>query len=341
MSESKSNDKSITIHFNEAEIDYQNNKASKFSRIPCIVFTLISIVGWLLLTIAIRNIKMNKITDGYKYLGTGKYLFIGHLLLGLTWILCNAFVLPHLSKLKKRKFITLCVLFNVLFFISMFFYYKTVFTNTYYHHHEKDLEYFEKGRECKNKCKKPKPPRTHHCSICFKCVQRMDHHCPWVANCIGIANHRYFLMMITSLTCYSWCLVSICTYAVLSAFKTNKGRFCKAVKSIKIAIILMIVAILFGVSMAGFTGFHYYLAMKNATTIEFIEVQKKEFGQYDQGWINNLDSLFCPKLAKDTNLYLVWEKKQTEKVVDEQPVLQEQDDVTLTQTAGLQFTHKA
>ncbi|GFR86669.1 palmitoyltransferase [Elysia marginata] len=29
---------------------------------------------------------------------------------------------------------------------------------------------------CK-KCIAPKPPRTHHCSICGKCVLKMDHHC--------------------------------------------------------------------------------------------------------------------------------------------------------------------
>lgn len=29
---------------------------------------------------------------------------------------------------------------------------------------------------CK-KCIAPKPPRTHHCSICNRCVLKMDHHC--------------------------------------------------------------------------------------------------------------------------------------------------------------------
>lgn len=29
---------------------------------------------------------------------------------------------------------------------------------------------------CK-KCIKPKPPRTHHCSVCNKCILKMDHHC--------------------------------------------------------------------------------------------------------------------------------------------------------------------
>jgi len=32
------------------------------------------------------------------------------------------------------------------------------------------------GTVCK-KCISPKPPRTHHCSICNKCYLKMDHHC--------------------------------------------------------------------------------------------------------------------------------------------------------------------
>ncbi|KAF2351606.1 Palmitoyltransferase DHHC domain, partial [Trinorchestia longiramus] len=44
---------------------------------------------------------------------------------------------------------------------------------------------------CK-KCVAPKPPRTHHCSVCNRCVLKMDHHCPWINNCVGHKNHRYF-----------------------------------------------------------------------------------------------------------------------------------------------------
>ena len=28
------------------------------------------------------------------------------------------------------------------------------------------------------KCKAFKPPRAHHCSICGRCIVKMDHHCP-------------------------------------------------------------------------------------------------------------------------------------------------------------------
>lgn len=63
---------------------------------------------------------------------------------------------------------------------------------------------------CK-KCIAPKPARTHHCSICRRCVLKMDHHCPWFDNCIGFYNHRYFFMFCS--------FIAIdCFYLTLHAF---------------------------------------------------------------------------------------------------------------------------
>ncbi|KAG5670020.1 hypothetical protein PVAND_000307 [Polypedilum vanderplanki] len=46
---------------------------------------------------------------------------------------------------------------------------------------------------CK-KCLVPKPPRTHHCSICNRCILKFDHHCAFLNQCIGFYNHRYFFL---------------------------------------------------------------------------------------------------------------------------------------------------
>jgi hypothetical protein len=43
-----------------------------------------------------------------------------------------------------------------------------------------------------------RPPRAVHCGICNCCIERLDHHCPWLGTCIGKRNYKYFIVFLTS-----------------------------------------------------------------------------------------------------------------------------------------------
>lgn len=46
------------------------------------------------------------------------------------------------------------------------------------------------------KCHHVKPDRAHHCSVCGTCILKMDHHCPWVNNCVCFGNYKFFILFL-------------------------------------------------------------------------------------------------------------------------------------------------
>ncbi|VEL22046.1 unnamed protein product, partial [Protopolystoma xenopodis] len=73
------------------------------------------------------------------------------------------------------------------------------------------------------RCVLPRPPRAHHCGICRCCIMRMDHHCPWLANCVGCRNHKHFFLFLSFFTFGGAYLIAVARYDFLAHFEELKA----------------------------------------------------------------------------------------------------------------------
>lgn len=119
------------------------------------------------------------------------------------------------------------------------------------------------------KCDAFKPARAHHCHVCQRCVLAMDHHCPWMANCIGFYNYRYFVLTLVYLTvgCMFCVLISSYQFSIVTKLMMGDGSS-EIPKYVFFVFFLCSTA---GCAVGLLLVWHLYLIFSGQTTIEFYQ----------------------------------------------------------------------
>ena len=131
-------------------------------------------------------------------------------------------------------------------------------------------KYRIKLTRCKS-CYSVRPHITHHCKKCHRCVLVQDHHCPWIGNCIGAFNRKFFILYnFYAVICVVYSLLIFAYFVLHKHFDLIYGNATYIVFSV----IFVCVSIVYGI----FTFMMVYEQFENAR-------QDKNIIDYNNGFL--------------------------------------------------------
>ena len=174
--------------------------------------------------------------------------------------------------LNSLEFDYAIVVYGILIFLTILVFLILINKDPGYIHKkpkETLLELYEKY-ECHlicPDCQIYRPARSRHCQSCDKCVEKFDHHCPWVNNCIGGRNLGFFFAFLNLVWLSLVCTSAINIYSVVkqkpaSLFHVHNNL------NIAIKVLLFSVSTIFLLPVSFLLCVHYRNFSLNRTTNE-------------------------------------------------------------------------
>merc|ERR1712137_147955 len=173
------------------------------------------------------------------------------------------------------------------------------------------FDLFHRGHALKLKycitCNIYRPPRCTHCSVCENCVERLDHHCPWIGNCIGKRNYWLFFSFVSTTAVLNiLVLMSSALHLALLAIDhrqtdsdENWVAFSAAVEDAPISVALSGYCITIIWFTLGLFMYHNYLICTNQTTVEQIKgVHGNKRSPYYRGVLGNYRDILCGRVRR-------------------------------------------